>query len=253
MASVDVVVTGWRRPGAFRAVLAAVQAQTVTPTSVHFFQNAFDDPPLEAAAGRQLAAAWEQALEGSGGYVHAKQPGNLGVWSRFLYAAELPSEFCLVVDDDAVAGPRWLENCLTTFATTPGVLGAVGVVYPPGKRRPYVRYGWVRPEDTLRQVDVAGHAWFFRREWLTAFRDELPRFGRHATCGEDYHLSYCVQRHYGLGTYCPPQPCRELAGSTQPRLGRDRYALWRTPGEERKKLQVHRDYLAAGWRTLRGA
>ena len=72
-------------------------------------------------------------------------------------------------------------------------------------------------------MDYVGHAWFFEREWLTAFWRELPspdlfafEGEPHALCaGEDMHFSYTLQKYLGLGTYVPPHPIadRSLWGS----------------------------------------
>ena len=53
---------------------------------------------------------------------------NWGVWPRFLFCAEFKSEYVCVFDDDTIPGSRWIENCLKTMNSTPGLLGANGVL-----------------------------------------------------------------------------------------------------------------------------
>jgi len=72
-------------------------------------------------------------------------------------------------------------------------------------------------------VDLAGHSWFFRREWARFFWDEEPVL---RTFGEDIHFCAMLQRH-GIRTACPPHPAgdRSLWGSAKPERGVDRVAI----------------------------
>lgn len=258
---VTVLITAWRRPHAFERVAQAVLEQTARPAKIVVYQG---DPAYPACDPAELAvqrAAWQAAshsdvareLAATPGFCWRHHDNQEGVWQRFFYAAmAVTTEFTLIVDDDTIMGRRWLEHCHDTFQVTPGVLGAVGVIFPPGRRRPYRRVGWVAPTATTEQVDIVGHSWFFRTEWLGKFIELGAQFRREPTCGEDYHLSYTVQQQFQLPTYCPAQTDPERRGNTTRKFTGTRHALWRQAGEEDKKLAAHRQYLAAGWRTLQG-
>jgi hypothetical protein len=145
---------------------------------------------------------------------------NFGVWGRFAFALNARTTYVCVLDDDTIPGARWLENCLETMRTHRGLLGAVGIVHEgTASFAEHRRVGWCAPNQNVEEVDYVGHAWFFEREWLTAFWRELPsrelfayESEPHALCaGEDMHFSYTLQKYLGLGTYVPPHPVTDLS------------------------------------------
>ena len=104
---------------------------------------------------------------------------NFGVWSRFAYALNATTEYVCVLDDDTIPGKKWHEN-----------------------------WGWSNPNEVTTQVDIVGHSWFFKREWLGAFWREAP-IPESRICGEDMHFSYSIQKYLGLNTYVPPHPSND--------------------------------------------
>ena len=184
------------------------------------------------------------------GLIVIDSPKNWGVWARFTFALELQSEFICVIDDDTIPGHDWLKNCLQSMEIREGLYGTCGVVFKHEKNRnPHIKYGWSKPSANILQVDMIGHSWFFKKEWLRFYHGE-ERLG-HSTCGEDYHFSYALQAQ-GIGTYVPPHPKdeRSMWGSLQPEFNDDKHGLSRSSKEETKKVETHARYLQAGWRTL---
>tara|TARA_B110000238_G_C16117911_1_gene435760 strand:+ start:505 stop:1317 length:813 start_codon:yes stop_codon:yes gene_type:complete len=132
---------------------------------------------------------------------------NFGVWSRFSAALNSKSEFICVFDDDTIPGKNWLKNCLETIKKKNGLLGSRGVRFASKKK--YLvgeEFGWSNPKNEIKEVDIVGHSWFFRREWLSYFWKELPNFNEYTFVGEDIHFSYVLQKYLGLKTYVPPHP-----------------------------------------------
>jgi hypothetical protein len=165
---------------------------------------------------------------------------------------EFNTEYVCIFDDDTIPGPRWFENCLETIDRYHGLVGAAGVVFPSRMRRPCLYFGWRAPGREVRRVDIVGHCWFLRRDWLRWLALE-PRPAGVTTAGEDYHVSVALQKHLGLASYTAPHPEDDLSrwGSTAGcECGDDRNALWRREGEEGKRRLVHDFYRAAGWKLL---
>jgi cellulose synthase/poly-beta-1,6-N-acetylglucosamine synthase-like glycosyltransferase len=90
----------------------------------------------------------------------------------------------VIFDDDTIPGSRWLENCLETMKTNEGLLGSVGLLYlnplPAAQAsyyEHYLRFGW--PEngnnDIPIKVDLVGHSWFFKKEWLESYVERDTR------------------------------------------------------------------------------
>lgn len=228
---VSVMLTAFKRPHNLARQVDAIRNQTVKPREVWLFHNGDEELPRDIQVDNILSAST-----------------NLGVWPRFTLAMEMPSRFVCVFDDDTIPGTHWLENCITNFAEQPGLYGTIGVRFKSAKRRPFDRVGWSRPTATRERVDIVGHSWFLRRDWLRHLAGmERPKIT--PTCGEDYCLSYVLQQH-GIGTYVPPHPrgMKHLWGSVEGELGKDEHALYRMDGEEDRKEWWHEHLVSQGWR-----
>ena len=147
---------------------------------------------------------------------------NFGVWSRLAYALNASADYICVLDDDTIPGSRWLENCLETIKTSPGLLGTRGLRFH--SKKSYLladEVGWRNPNSAIQQVDIVGHSWFFKREWLLDFWAQPRLFPSDNFVGEDIHFSFALQKRLGLNTYVPPHPehAKELWGS-MPESGR---------------------------------
>jgi hypothetical protein len=187
---ITVVLNGYKRPEVLQEQVNAIRNQTIPPTEIMLWQNATEG--FDTNLTSQLTTAVSNK--------------NFGVWSRFAFALNAKTEYIAVFDDDTIPGPMWFENCLNTMKTHEGLLGSIGLICDtPNSYRPHTRYGWAEPNEKVVKVDIVGHAWFFKREWLGAFWRELPPTGV-SLVGEDMHFSYAIQKYLGLGTYVPPHP-----------------------------------------------
>ena len=137
----------------------------------------------------------------------ANSSHNLGVWSRFAYATNAETEFVCILDDDTFPAHRFFENCIRQMKLEPALLGARGLRFLSSTRyHPFISFGWDAPNEKTEVVDIVGHAWFFKREWLGTFWRELPPLGTSRLVGEDMHLSFMLQKHLGIRTMVPPHP-----------------------------------------------
>lgn len=184
-------------------------------------------------------------------------PNNVGVWARFLPCLEYTDvDYYAVFDDDTIPGENFLSVACEQLRQHGAnfLVAATGVVFPHGSRQPrfYVGPNNHETRDRTIVVDVPGHAWVFGREVLLEWASMYRHTGtRYTTCGEDYMLAVAVQK---LGGLCvvPPYPLddKSVWGSTKLELGVDDVALYRQPGEEEKKAEVHENLVNMGWRTL---
>jgi hypothetical protein len=221
---ITALLNGYRRTENLDRQIEALRQQTVIPTDVMIWHNR-PGPDKEFNMGV------------SGISRSAYCNVNLGVWARFAYALNAKTDFVCVFDDDTIPGPRWFENCLATMAQKEALLGTIGLLYdnPPQPLSPEVSYynklqkiGWNAVNNNAPvEVDLVGHAWFFKRSWLSLFWRELPD-PKFEFCGEDMHFSFMLQKYLGIPTFVPPHPPdqKDLWGSVQGQLGVDDNSLW---------------------------
>lgn len=180
---------------------------------------------------------------------------NLGVWARFAYAINAPTEYVCVVDDDTIFGKRWLENCIETMKTHEGLLGCRGVrmIGDDYHDYPGCKYESFSGNNKIEQVDIMGHCWFFKKEWLRAYWAEMPQVLPYRG-GEDMHFSYAIQKHLGLNTYVPAQPenDKDMWGSLNPsKYGEDMVATSRTPDGHVQANKYWNYILSQGYKLVK--
>jgi len=194
--TIAVVLNAYKRTDYLSLQLDAIENQTMPPQSVYVWQNAGGDI--------------DDALKSK--FILAECSENLGVWARFAFALNINADYICIFDDDTIPGQRWLENCVNTMTTHEGLLGTRGLKFFSKKRYfPFDSFGWGDPNEETVQVDIVGHSWFFKREWLSAFWSELPPIEASHIAGEDIHFSYMLQKKLGLNTYVPPHPKDDLS------------------------------------------
>jgi glycosyltransferase involved in cell wall biosynthesis len=191
MENVTIILNGYKRLQHLEKQLNSVRSQTIQPHEIFLWQNGLDE------INNNLL----------GGVKYSKSNTNFGVWARFAYALNAKSEYLCVVDDDTILGNRWIENCLNTIKTHNGLLGTIGVIFnTTDGYYPIVRHGWAHPNEETVEVDIVGHAWFFRREWLSYMWRELPNINDSFIVGEDMHFSHMLWKYGNIKTFVPPHP-----------------------------------------------
>jgi hypothetical protein len=237
---ITAILTGWKRPQNLQKQLNAIKAQTKPPTDIMMWYN-----------------------DGGKEYPQTNLPGvktafcnhNFKFHGRFAYALLARTEYVAVFDDDTIPGNMWFENCLKTMETNPGILGTTGVILHTNTG--YARHskvGWNGHKNTEpTEVDLVGHAWFFKREWLKYFWMEEPLSWDNA---EDIHLSYTAQKYGGINTYVPPHPekDRRLWGSTLGgKLGNDSVSSFKNRNTNQHTVirnECVKKANDSGWKTV---
>ena len=204
MKSITVVLNAYKRSN-LKEQVEAIKNQTVEVDEIFYWQNTAPGIEYDEDTYTGLNAALSNY--------------NYGVWARFAFALNARTDYVCVLDDDTIPGNRWLENCLDTYETHPGLLGGIGLRFDnpdyeltKTKDGKYARFGWdVNPvcagnNTEPVEVDIVGHSWFFSRDLLSVFWRELPGKQWTMLCGEDIHFSHMIQKYTDLKTYVPPHP-----------------------------------------------
>lgn len=230
--TIGVVIGTHARLDVLPQQLESIRSQSIPPTTIRIVHDGPSPPP-------QIDAPVVATSK------------NMGVFLRFFVALDFDTEYIAIFDDDTIPGPRWFENCLNTLNEVRGPVGARGVIYLTSERD-MAAFGWPTPSSEAVEVDVLGHCWFLKKEWLSHYGRE-PRLPGVTTAGEDYHLSYIVQKYLNMSVWAAPHPPddRSWWGSLKGyELGNDERALWKRPGEREKRRKVHEYYLSRGWTPL---
>jgi GT2 family glycosyltransferase len=194
--SIICILNVFKRPQIFQEQLNAVMNQTVPPKRIIIWNN-----------NNKLHIPEE--VERIPNIIIINTTQNLGVWARFfsLYYL-LAGEYVCVFDDDTIPGNKWFENCINTIKTYNALIGTIGVYFKEGNKYDVEkRYGWDGPCNTIKIVDIVGHSWFFKKEWISTLIKELPNIDEEfLTCGEDMHLSYVLSKYLYIPTIVAPHP-----------------------------------------------
>ncbi len=201
---ISIILNGYKRLDYLEKQILSIYEQTVPVKEILLWQNKNEDYV-------NLPFKLDKKI------IHINSSFNFGVWARFSAALNCKSEFICVFDDDTIPGKNWLKNCLNTMEEKQGLLGTRGVRFASDKE--YIvgeEYGWNNPNDQTMEVDIVGHSWFFKREWLSSYWRELPEIKSSSFVGEDIHFSYTLQKYQNINTYVPPHPKidKTLWGST---------------------------------------
>ena len=110
--------------------------------------------------------------------------------------------------------------------------------------------------EKTQRVDLVGHAWFFKREWLSYLWREKPTTWDN---GEDIQFSYLAQKYGNIQTFCPPHPQGDISlhGSVLGNeLGIDSKATSTDNAVSHKRFFQERDVcvqeaIKGGWKTVK--
>jgi hypothetical protein len=194
------ILNTFKRPQVFEEQLNAVLNQTIVPKKIIVWNN---NPNITFPGFKDNEKI-----------IVINTSKNLGVWARFFSLYYLLSgKYVCVFDDDTIPENRWFENCVSTIEKYNALIGTIGVFFDKGNNyNVKKRYGWDGPSNETKIVDIVGHSWFFKKEWISTLIKELPNIDEQfLTCGEDMHLSYVLQKYLYIPTVVAPHPQNDLS------------------------------------------
>jgi hypothetical protein len=241
---ITVILNCYRRPYNLRMQIDSLRSQTKPPKEIWLWVNQHEDNENFSFDTLGLDKIFHN-------------DHNWKFYGRFAGALLADTEYVAIFDDDTVPGSKWFENCLNTMEEKEGILGSAGVILDDKYYVRHERCGWPKHNEEAREVDLVGHAWFFKRDWLQyLWREKPPTWDN----GEDMHFSYSAQKYGGVKTYCPPHPTSdaEMHGSVMGNeLGIDEKATSNNNETSHQQFFTERDFcvqeaLRKGWKTVRG-
>ena len=240
---ITVILNCYRRPYNLKMQVEAIRSQSVKPRQIWLWINYHEDnkdfDPTTLGVDRVF-----------------KNDYNWKFYGRFAASLLADTKYVALYDDDTIPGKNWHKNCLETMKTHEGILGSAGIIL---KSKQYVnhdRCGWPTNNEDITEVDLVGHSWFFKREWLRYLWQEKPVTWDN---GEDIQFGFMAKIHGNIPTYCPPHPKddKSLHGSILGNeLGIDNKATSTNSAVSHQQFFSERDQcvqegLKKGWKTVR--
>lgn len=198
VSDITVILNLYKRPHVLLEQINAIQQQTVQPKQIIIWRNHVDGIEIP------------EAVTSDSNIIIINCNKNLGVWPRFTIGLLASTTYVAVFDDDTIPGKKWFENCVHTIKVHNSLLGSIGLIFKNSSNyNNFWRVGWDSCNDTARQVDIVGHAWFFKREWILELAKIIPDYEKLLIVGEDMGFSWALQQ-IGIPTYVPPHPSNDL-------------------------------------------
>jgi len=241
---ITVILNAYRRPYNLKMQIDALKNQTFPPKQIWLWINAHEDNEGFDFKSLGVDRVFHNDF-------------NWKFYGRFASALLADTEYIAIYDDDTVPGSKWHENCLETMKIHEGILGSAGIILNENKYVQHDRCGWPTQNTEVTEVDLVGHAWFFKREWLRYLWQEKPTTWDN---GEDIQFAFMAKIHGGVPTYCPPHPPddHDMHGSILGNeLGIDHKATSTNSAVSHQQFFSERDMcvqvgLRNGWKTVRG-
>ena len=241
---ITVILNCYRRPYNLEMQIKAIREQSIKPVQIWLWVNQHEDNINFDLSGLDVDRTF-------------KNDFNWKFYGRFAAALLADTEYIAIYDDDTVPGSKWHENCLNTMQTHEGILGSAGIILKGNRYVQHDRCGWPTQNQEVTEVDLVGHSWFFKREWLRFLWQEKPTTWDN---GEDIQFAFMAKIHGGIPTYCPPHPPEDksLHGSVLGNeLGIDIKATSTNQTVSHQQFFTERDIcvqtgISKGWKTVKG-
>lgn len=183
------ILNCYRRPYYLKEQLDAIKRQTVQPKEIWLWINTHEDNQH-----------WDFSDYGFDVIVRSSR--NFIFHGRFGLACLARTKYIALLDDDTIPGENWFKSCIDIQEKQQCILGGAGVTFTGDLYYMHDRHGWPSENETLQEVDLVGHAWFFpsyimRTFWIDTYSLD--------NC-EDMQVSFTAQKYFNLKTYCPPHP-----------------------------------------------
>ena len=240
---ITVILNCYRRPYNLKMQVESLRAQSTKPKQIWLWINYHEDnkdfDPNTLGVDKIF-----------------KNDYNWKFYGRFAAALLADTEYIAIYDDDTIPGKNWHKNCLDTMKTHEGILGSAGIILKGDRYVNHDRCGWPTQNKEVTEVDLVGHSWFFKREWLRYLWQEKPTTWDN---GEDIQFGFMAKIHGGIPTYCPPHPPEDktLHGSILGNeLGIDDKATSTNSAVSHQQFFSERDIcvqtgIKKGWKTVK--
>ena len=186
---ITVILNCYRRPEYLAEQIQAIKNQTAQPAEIWVWVNYHKDNEAYDFNSLDVDRVFSNDY-------------NWKYYGRFAAAMLAKTEYVAFFDDDTIPGSKWFENCIACMHDKEGIMGGAGVILKGKQYQGHDRFGWSSENTDKVEVDLVGHAWFFKKSWLKYLWMEDPLTWDN---GEDIHFAYTAQKHGNIPSFCPPR------------------------------------------------
>ncbi|MBY5959204.1 glycosyltransferase family 2 protein [Membranicola marinus] len=181
---------------------------------------------------------------------------NFKYFWRFSLCIYVKTKYTLIIDDDVIPSPTWLDTCLKKCKEYNAVISCTGRIIKPfheGEVRDLYFIGDVHPDhkynfqedDTM--VDYGCNSFFFKTGWIKDFWHIWPSS---FASGEDMHLSSSLKILRSIPTVVPQQLSKNGTGNLNKYYSRDQFSSWRAADFRLIRESIVDYLLVKGWKPL---
>lgn len=236
------VLSYHNRPQLAEQHLRYVFAQSVAPAALMAWIN-----PGDAALPATVTTALENAFT-----IHPKY--DMGPWMRWAVASQAYTEYVIVLDDDCMPGPKWIERAIERLSRGDqhDVVSAAGEVFSADAWDAIRLVGPQAPPSQEVQADVGTGGWVMRTETARIIA-ATPRASEMLSTG--MHIAACVQAHNGSIIVLSYDHDRAGWGMLEPQRSEgsmSQIANSDPEGPNASELRdaIYGEYRAGGWMPL---
>jgi len=201
--NITAIINIFRRHHILEQQINAIMNQSIPPKSIIIWNNGNQEVDLSKYKKDPIFKIFDCNY-------------NSGVWSRFMISQLADTDYICIFDDDTIPGSNWFKNCMNCMSQKEALYGTIGVIFKnEDNYRVYRRYGWdsnLNGNNVVpKPVDIVGHSWFFKKEWISFLLREPQKVNEYFCVGEDMTFSYMLQKYANISTYVPPHPSNDLS------------------------------------------
>ena len=188
---VTVLINGFLRPENIQKVVDALRKQTLPPAKILvYYTKPTKDFKVPFIEGIDFIVSEE----------------DRGLPGRFAVGLVARTPYLCIMDDDLVPGEKWLESTVNLLKDTNSVICGYGMRYDDEdmndlRAKRFGDHG--EHNDNPESVDVCGHCFLMKKEWLKYFWMEEPLDWK---ISDDIHLSYTLKKYGNISLLVSPHP-----------------------------------------------
>ena len=227
MKNISVILTAWKRSSIEEQLIRLSKQTLINNIDIYLWQN---ENHIDVSCLRKKFE-----------FHHIQSSKNLKFHGRFSLPLLLTTEYCVIVDDDTLPNPKWLEKCVSLCEKENCIVGGNGRIISCD----FKTHDEICVDDPMLdvEVDYVGHCWFFRTEWIREFwKFPQPTF----ETGEDISFCASLKISKGIRSFVSSKAISDEIGDSD----RRKYGTDINSSYTNVSGQIRKDIIIPHWKNL---